>query len=450
MIGPLVGPDERRITRRAAIVGGAALVGASLLSAAPARAALNFEPSTASPVAGVSTSTLTVLGVFPGGPVNEPVLVTGWDDFLRRFGGPDPAFPFGARPSVAGAVVYQFFTGGGTHAYVVGLAVSAADDLAGAVLSQVTGPGSPSPLDPIWASTCNLLCIPDLAFLSTTQQAPVIVAAQQFCKAREAFLIVDPPPPSAAMTNAWLSGTNAVAIDDIGTSDGMARLRDWAGGLVNPACDASAAYYPWVQIADPFGDPTPRYIPPSGAIAGLYALADLQAGVWLPAAGMSFPFGAVSGLADPTIDNPVVAALGGLGINALRSFSGAHFAGSEFTIAHAASRPFAYVTTTRLADYIQQSSQQSLRWTEFEPNGPALWSSVTRAVTPFLLHLWQYGALVGADATEAFLVTCDASTTSAADAAAGICNLSITFAPVRPADFLTLTVALRAGPPAAA
>jgi hypothetical protein len=387
--------------------------------------------------------------VFPDGPLNEPVLATSWNEFRMVFGGPDPDFPFGARPSVAGAAMYQFFAGGGPMAYAVGLAVSSADELASAILAQVPAPSSSSVLDQVWGDACNLLCIPDLPFLSSAEQAPVIMAAQRFCKARLAFLIVDPPPPSAAITNAWLPGTDAVAIDNIGTSAGLARLRGWAGQLVNPDCDASAAYYPWVQVPDPFGHSAPRYVPPSGTMAGAYAYKDTSVGVWRAPAGMSVALRSVTGLADPAVNQAAGATLPGLGVNSLRSFSGVNYPWGALTLASAgADSPFRYLTTRRLTDYIQQSLRQSLRWTAFEPNGPALWSSVTDATYAFLLALWKEGALIGSGPANAFTVSCNAGTTSAADIKAGIVNLSVGIAPDRPAQFITFTIALRAGPPA--
>jgi uncharacterized protein len=447
-----VGVDERRITRRAAIVTGAAVMGAGVLWRTPALAAPKPEVTEPNPVTTATTAVLAVLGTFPQGPVNEAVVVTSWAEFEQRFGGVDPRLPFGTEPGMALYAVYQFFLGGGSAAFIVGLDASSADSLVTAALAQVVEPESssaPAPaLDQIAPKTFNIMCIPDLAFVSNAEQASVIVAAQRFCQARQAFLIVDPPPPSAAMTNAWPSGANAVPVDDIGTSDGMTRLQDWADQLVNPDSDATAAYYPWVQIPDPWNNSVPRYVPPSGTVAGVYATTDAGSGVWKAPAGMAATLVGVTGLADPTITDTVNGILNVQGINCLRTFAGDRtVVWGARTLANVSNGAFKYVTTRRLADLIQQSLQQSLTWAVFEPNGPSLWSSLAFATNTFMAMLWRQGAVFGATPTQAFNVSCDATTTSVADIKAGIVNISVAFAPVQPAEFLILNIPLRAGPP---
>jgi hypothetical protein len=320
--------------------------------------------------------------------------------------------------------------------------------LAQVVESESSSAPAPA-LDQIAPSSFNIMCIPDLALVSNAEQASVIVAAQRFCKARQAFLIVDPPPPSAAMTNAWLSGANAVPVDDIGTSGGMTRLQDWADQLVNPDSDATAAYYPWVQIPDPWNNSVARYVPPSGTVAGVYATTDANTGVWKAPAGTAATLAGVTGLADLTITDTVTDILNVQGINCLRTLAGDRtVVWGARTLASVSNGAFTYVTTRRLTDLIQQSLQQSLTWTVFEPNGPPLWSSLAVDTNTFMAVLWREGAVLGATPTEAFNVSCDATTTSVADIKAGIVNISVEFAPVRPAEFVILNIPLRAGPPA--
>jgi hypothetical protein len=449
---PEVAVDEPRITRRAAIVTGAAVLGTGLLWRTPAFAAPDREGSEPNPVTGATTFVLAVLGMFPQGPVNEAVVVTSLNEFERTFVGTDPRLPVGPEPGMAVYAVYQFFLNGGGTVFIVGLDASAADSLVTAALAQVVEPESssaPAPaLDHIAPSSFNLMCIPDLPSVSYAEQASVVAAAQRFCQARQAFLIVDPPPPSAAMTNMWPAGANAVPIDDIGTSDGMTRLRDWADQLVNPASDACAVYYPWVQIPDPWNNYVPRYVPPSGSVAGVYATTDLGTGVWKAPAGTAATLAGVTGLADPTMTDAVTDILNPQGINSLRTFAGdGTVVWGARTLASVSNGEFTYVSTRRLFDFIQQSLQQSFTWTVFEPNGPLLWSSLVVVTNAFMAKLWREGAVFGPTPTEAFSVSCDATTTSAADIKAGIVNISVACAPIRPAEFVSLNIPLRAGPP---
>lgn len=327
---------------------------------------------------------------------------------------------------------------------------------AAAVLAQVGKPESssaPAPaLDQIAPQVFNIICIPDLVFVSTADQEPVIAAAHRFCEARQAFLIVDPPPPAAAMTTAWLPGANAVPIDNIGTPTGMKGLQDWAGQFVNPDNDAAAAYYPWVQITDPWNNLAPRYVPPSGSVAGVYATTDVTRCVWKAPAGTMATLAGVTSLADPTINDTINGILNVQGINCLRTFAsygnivwGARtLAGSDLY-----GSPFKYVSTRRLADFTQQSLQQSLKWSVFEPNGPQLWSALVSETHAFMAGLYGQGAFMGATAAVAFQVVCDATTTSVADRQAGIVNLKVGFAPTDPAEFIELNITLSGDSPAA-
>lgn len=69
-------------------------------------------PSGVHPIAGVATSNTAFVDYFPQGPVNQPVNVTSWADFTRRFGGLSSL-------SEASYGVQQFFLNGGTSAWIV-------------------------------------------------------------------------------------------------------------------------------------------------------------------------------------------------------------------------------------------------------------------------------------------------------------------------------------------
>jgi hypothetical protein len=335
-----------------------------------------------------------------------------------------------------------------------------ADSFMTAVMAQLGEPGSPSTptplLDQIGPDLFNIMLVPDLAFLSTTEQGSAVAAAHRFCKARQAFLIVDPPPPAAAMTTAWLAGAGAVPIDDVGTPTGMKGLQDWAGQFDNPDNDAAAVYYPWVQIADPWNSQEPRYVPPSGSVAGVYAATDTSdtssaGGVWKAPAGQQAQLRGVTGLAD-LLDDSVVGALNVRGINCLRTLAGyGNVVWGARTLAGDDLRqsPFKYVSTRRLADFIEQSLRQSTQWAVFEPNDPQLWTQLANETNAFMAGLFGAGAFAGLTSAQAFTVTCDATTTSAHDVAAGIVNLSVGFQPSGPAEFVVLNLPVNAGAPAA-
>ena len=117
-----------------------------------------------------------------------------------------------------------------------------------------------------------------------------------------------------------------------------------------------------------------------------------------------------------------------------RTLAGADLDGSAFK----------YVPVRRLTDFIEQSLQQCLRWAVFEPNGPALWSSISLEVTSFMAGLFGQGAFAGASAAAAYQVVCDATTTSTANQLAGVVNVNVGFAPVDPAEFVMLNITIEA------
>jgi phage tail sheath protein FI len=74
-------------------------------------------PSGVRTITGVATSITLFVGWATKGPVNYPVLILSWADFVRVFGGFAPAT--GAGTSYLGYAVSHFFLNGGTQAYVL-------------------------------------------------------------------------------------------------------------------------------------------------------------------------------------------------------------------------------------------------------------------------------------------------------------------------------------------
>jgi hypothetical protein len=299
-------------------------------------------------------------------------------------------------------------------------------------------------LDHIAPAVFNLMCIPDLATQDIKTQGTVFAAAHGFCEARQAFLLVDPPPPSTAGIEATLT------VDQVGASAaGLSNLvTAWAhnGGILSPDNIAAATYYPWVQINDPLTG-LARYVPPSGTIAGVYASTDASRGVWKAPAGAEALLAGVTALADTTISDTVNGELNFIGINCLRTLPVfGHVVWGSRTLAGSdlAGSAYKYVPVRRLTNFIEQSLTQSLRWTVYEPNGPALWSSISIEVTRFMASLFAQGAFGGTRAATAYTIACDASTTSPADILAGIVNVSVGFLPVDPAEFIMLNIQLDA------
>lgn len=311
-------------------------------------------------------------------------------------------------------------------------------------------PASPL-LDMIAPQVFNLLCIPDLVWLGP-DHADAVQVAHKYAADRQAFLLVDPPPPEAAAATgpAWSSTTAITPVNNVGVGpQGLTTLaQTWGGNVLNATRNAGAVYYPWLIIPDPMNSGARLYVPPSGTVAGIYAATDASRGVWKAPAGIDASLTNVNGLADVSINDTVNGRLNILGINAIRTFpiygtvvwGSRTLAGSDL-----ADSAWKYVPVRRLTDFIEQSLLQSLRWAIFEPNGPALWSSVSLEVGAFMSGLYSAGAFFGATAAQAYQVVCDATTTSQTDILSGIVRVHVGFQPVEPAEFVVLNIVLNAG-----
>ena len=75
----------------------------------------------------------------------------------------------------------------------------------------------------------------------------------------------------------------------------------------------------------------------------------------------------------------------------------------------------------------------------FEPNDQTLWSSLRASVANFMNGLYRAGALQEDTNDEAYFVRCGlGSTITQADIHAGIVQVVVGFAPLKPAEFVVL------------
>ncbi len=195
-----------------------------------------------------------------------------------------------------------------------------------------------------------------------------------------------------------------------------------------------AMYHPWIKVFDR-GSNKPDFIPPSGAVCGVYSRTDIDKGVHkAPANEVVF----CSGLSvnytkgEQDILNPE-------GINLIRQLpgQGIRIWGARTASSNAA---FKYVNVRRLFIFVEESIKVNTNWVVFEPNDPTLWQRVNLTISGFLDGLWRSGMLAGDSASEAYFVEIGPSTMSRDDIMNGrlICNIGI--APSRPAEFVIFRV----------
>jgi phage tail sheath protein FI len=98
-----------------------------------------------------------------------------------------------------------------------------------------------------------------------------------------------------------------------------------------------------------------------------------------------------------------------------------------------------------VALFLEQTFYANLKWVIFEPNDEPLWTAITMSINAFMLGLFKQGAFQGSKPSEAFSVQCNRQTTTQADINSGIVNIVVGFAPLKPAEFVIITIAQLAG-----
>lgn len=182
-------------------------------------------------------------------------------------------------------------------------------------------------------------------------------------------------------------------------------------------------------------------LPPSGAIAGIYALVDSSVGVFKAPANVS-----VSGVVGPTVNitadeqENLNLPLNGKAVNAIRPFVGKGTLVWGARTLDGNSGDWRYINVRRTMIMIEQSIKFACEPFVFRPNDANTWLSVRTMITNFLRTQWTVGALVGSTEDEAFFVDCGLGTTmTPQDVLDGYMKVTVKVAVSRPAEFIVIT-----------
>ncbi len=227
--------------------------------------------------------------------------------------------------------------------------------------------------------------------------------------------------------------------------DTVGEAQGFVGGI-SPKNSYGAVYMPWLYMNDPTGASTqPIAVPPSGFIAGMYAKTDAKRGVWKAPAGTSAAVAGATGLVVNLTDveqgllNPTP-----YHVNVIREFaaSGRVIWGAR-TIT--SDTEWNYIPVRRVAILLRVSIYRGIQWAVFEPNDEPLWAALRLNITSFMMTLYRRGAFQGSKPSDAFFVKVDNETTTQDDIDAGIVNIHIGFAPLKPAEFVMVQISQKAG-----
>ena len=181
-------------------------------------------------------------------------------------------------------------------------------------------------------------------------------------------------------------------------------------------------------------------LPPSSALAGIYAKTDSTRGVWKAPANVS-----MNSVIKPLIkiDDEDQGGLNihtsGKSINAIRSITGRGILVWGARTLAGNDNEWRYVNVRRFFNMVEESVKKATEIYVFEPNDANTWIRVRAMIENFLLLQWRTGALQGSKPDQAFYVKVGlGETMTALDIFEGRMIVEIGMAVVRPAEFIIL------------
>ncbi|ETX04319.1 MAG: hypothetical protein ETSY2_29470 [Candidatus Entotheonella gemina] len=201
--------------------------------------------------------------------------------------------------------------------------------------------------------------------------------------------------------------------------------------------------HPVFQNIDEQVKRTMSLLPPSGAVAGVYAAVDRTRGVWKAPANVSLAdvIGPAVRLNDAAQADLNVHSTG-KSVNAIRAFTGKGtliwgartLAGND--------NEWRYISVRRFFNMVEESIEKASEPFVFEPNDANTWVRVRAMSENFLTVQWRQGALLGATPAQAFFVKIGlGETMTAQDILEGRMIVEVGLAAVRPAEFIILKFA---------
>lgn len=182
-------------------------------------------------------------------------------------------------------------------------------------------------------------------------------------------------------------------------------------------------------------------LPPSAAVAGIYAAVDRERGVWKAPANVSVAavIGPVTKLTNDAQESLNVDPSAGKSVNAIRAFTGkGTLVWGARTLA-GNDNEWRFVSVRRLFSMIEESSRKATSFAVFEPNDMTTWLKVKGMVESFLYGIWERGALAGSTPEAAYFVNVGlGKTMTTQDVLEGRMIVEIGVAAVRPAEFIVL------------
>ncbi len=411
-----------------------------------------FPPS----VAQVETAIPAFIGYTAIATETEPVRITSLLEYETIFGGANPETGISATITEGNVVVthtsispnnmyytlQMYFANGGGPCYIVS---------AGAYKAPVHGDLTTAMAKLEKEDEPTLLVIPEASGLAADKAYGAVydAALKQAEKLQDRFVIIDTSSASDLRDNLPLSSNlkygaayypnlktvlsyayDETTIDVVIDSDPAVKLDTLK---TTNSTDYNAVKAEISSI--------PVELPPSGAIAGVYAKVDSTSGVWKAPAnlGLSYVIGPTVKITKLEQDGLNVHEEAGKSINAIRSFTGKGTLVWGARTLDGNSNEWRYVPVRRFFNMVEESVKKASERFVFESNDANTWIRVRAMIENFLNQQWKAGALAGAKAEDAYYVRVGLNETmTAVDVLNGRMIVEIGMAAVRPAEFIVL------------
>lgn len=185
----------------------------------------------------------------------------------------------------------------------------------------------------------------------------------------------------------------------------------------------------------------PCMMPPSPAMAGVYARVDASRGVWKAPANVSLNSVIKPSmlLTDEQQGRLNVDTTAGKSINVIRAFTGRGILVWGARTLAGNDNEWRYIPVRRFFNMVEESTRNASAQFVFEPNDRNTWTRVRSVIENFLTLQWRAGALMGTTAEEAYYVRVGLNETMTEfDILEGRMIIEIGMAVVRPAEFIIL------------
>lgn len=414
--------------------------------------------------------------------VNVPTRITSMVEYRQKFGGPQvedfsvdiveddsgAVSSFSVTPVASPTLTYRmyyamqmYFANGGGPCYIISVATGYDDAIsntamnAGGALAELKKEDEPT-----------LIVFPDIAGITDSGQYYGIYndALTQASELGDRFVLIDLQGEDvSAFRNSIASDLDlvkygaayhpflkttlnfhytddSVSIGTHSTTSGNPPGTDLASTAISDSSIKEDQNDLYNQIKQAVNKPKVT-LPPSAAIAGIYARVDADRGVWKAPANVS-----VLNVTAPTIKiteeaqrSLNVDPAAGKSVNAIRAFAGRGILVWGARTLAGNDNEWRYVPVRRLYNMVEESLKKATSWVVFEPNTATTWTRVKAQAENFLSRLWRDGALAGAKPEDAFFVRVGLGVTmTAVDVLEGRLIVEIGMAAVRPAEFIIL------------